>query len=397
MLGAMEVAACTTAVVSGGATPDGRPLLWKHRDTWAVKNSVVQLFDGKYSCAGLVNSVDSTNKSIWIGYNETGFGIMNSASYNLNNDTIEQSGLEGRLMKRALQECASVDEFEALLAGLDQPVKLEANFGVIDGQGNAAYFELGNFSYTKFDANDPEVAPDGYIVRTNYSFSGSHGEGGGYVRYLTASRVFREAYEMNDLTYRTIIQKVTRNLTHGLTHTDLTRYVVYPEDTETMVFFKDYIPRSGTSSSCVIQGVKPGESADLSTMWSVVGFPLTSVVTPIWLNKEVELPAVVTCSKPLKDSPISHASLQLKDEVYSWKQGSHADYYIDINRLLNATGTGYMQLLAPLEDQIIQETEQLYEKWRSAGAVDHKALQKHYAWMDMVIRKSYIEHFDLEL
>ena len=32
--------ACTSAVVSGKATPDGRPLLWKHRDTDFLKNHV---------------------------------------------------------------------------------------------------------------------------------------------------------------------------------------------------------------------------------------------------------------------------------------------------------------------------------------------------------------------
>ena len=32
--------ACTSAVVSGRATPDGRPLLWKHRDTDFLKNHV---------------------------------------------------------------------------------------------------------------------------------------------------------------------------------------------------------------------------------------------------------------------------------------------------------------------------------------------------------------------
>ena len=81
-----DLSACTTAVISGKHTKDGRPLLWKHRDTWAVNNKIMQFDDGKYVYTGLVNSKDSQGKSVWIGYNETGFGIMNSASYNLNND-----------------------------------------------------------------------------------------------------------------------------------------------------------------------------------------------------------------------------------------------------------------------------------------------------------------------
>ena len=125
-----SVTACTTAVISGKATKDGRPMLWKNRDTWAVNNKIMIFHDGKYTYTGLVNSKDKTGKSIWIGYNSAGFAIMNSASYNLNNDTIKQTGTEGRLMKRALQTCATVDDFEKLLHTLPMPIRLEANFGV---------------------------------------------------------------------------------------------------------------------------------------------------------------------------------------------------------------------------------------------------------------------------
>ena len=52
-------------------------------------------------------------------------------------------------MKKALQTCATIDEFEQMLKELPQPIRLEANFGVIDAQGGAAYFELSNFKYVK--------------------------------------------------------------------------------------------------------------------------------------------------------------------------------------------------------------------------------------------------------
>ncbi|MEA3461066.1 MAG: hypothetical protein U9R49_04235 [Bacteroidota bacterium] len=394
ILTSIDASSCTTAVVSGKATPDGRPLLWKHRDTWAVKNKIVQFFDGKYACTGLVNSVDSTNKSIWIGYNVKGFSIMNSASYNLNEDTLKQSGHEGRLMKKALQNCATVDEFERMLSGLEKPIRLEANFGVIDAHGNAAYFELGNYGFRKYDANDPEDAPNGYIIRTNYSNSGSHGVGGGYIRYLTASRVFQDAYEANNLTHRTLFQNTSRNLTHGLTRTDLNKYVIYPEGNQTMVYFKDYIPRSGTSSSCVVQGVKADEDPELSTMWSVVGFPLTSVVTPIWLHEAVALPEAVSYNPELKDSPISNYSLALKDRIYAYKLGSHADYYIDINKVINASNTGYIQILEPLENQIMEKSELVFAKWRKSGSVNPAELEAFYQWLDQMIFTTYRKKFN---
>ncbi len=391
------VNACTTAVISGKASPDGRPLLWKHRDTWAVNNKIVQFFDGKYACIGLVNSSDQNGNSIWIGFNEKGFGIMNSASYNLNSDTLKQSGLEGRLMKRALQTCATVADFEKFLDELERPILLEANFGVIDAENAAAYFELGNFSYTKYDANDPSVAPHGYLIRTNHSFSGEPGVGGGYIRYVTAARVFEDASETNTLSYKTIIQKASRNLSHSLTNTDLNHYEVYQKNTETMVLFKDYIPRSGSSSSCIVQGVKPGENSELTLMWSVVGFPLTSVVTPVWINEKVELPEVLKYNSSIEDSPICDFALTLKDSVYAFKKGSHADYYIDINKIINADGTGYIQTLEPLENSIIDEAELTLNRWRENGEIDKKNLKEFYKWMDRSIYEFYNSNFNLSL
>ena len=65
----------------------------------------------------------------------------------------------------------------------------EANFGVIDAQGGAAYYETTNFSFTKIDANDPVVAPFGYLIRTNYSFTGTADDGYGPEGTLRTRRV----------------------------------------------------------------------------------------------------------------------------------------------------------------------------------------------------------------
>ncbi|OYT12519.1 MAG: hypothetical protein B6I19_09685 [Bacteroidetes bacterium 4572_114] len=391
----LEAYACTTAVISGKATPDGRPLLWKHRDTWSVNNKIVQFFDGKYACAGLVNSIDTANQSIWIGYNSEGFAIMNSASYNLNYDTIELNGLEGRLMKIALQACATIDDFEQMIIDMEKPTRLEGNFGVIDANGGAAYFELGNFEYVKYDATDAEDAPNGYIIRTNFSASGEYGDGGGYIRFETISDVFEEALANNTLDYCTILQKGSRNLKHSLLNIDLNSYGNLPENTPTTVFFKDFIPRSGTSSSCVVQGVKPGENPALAAMWSVVGFPLTSVVVPVWLNKKVGLPAVVQFNDDIDDSPLSNYSLILKDNIYAYKLGSHSEYYIDINQVVNADNSGFLQKIIPLENQIISNSEKYFAEWREDDKINIKQMRELYDWIDDTIKNFYQTSFNL--
>ena len=73
--------ACTSIIISGKATPDGRPLMWKHRDTGAPYNHITYIDEGGYRFLGLVNS-DDPDGAVWTGSNETGFSIMNTASYN---------------------------------------------------------------------------------------------------------------------------------------------------------------------------------------------------------------------------------------------------------------------------------------------------------------------------
>ena len=108
-----NIYSCTTAVISGKYTKDGRPMLWKNRDTWAINNVLMYFEDGKYPYLGLVNSKDIEGKSVWIGMNSTGFAIMNSASYNLNlNSDAKNIGTEGRIMKEALATCSTLEEFE---------------------------------------------------------------------------------------------------------------------------------------------------------------------------------------------------------------------------------------------------------------------------------------------
>ncbi|MCK5820677.1 MAG: hypothetical protein KAH17_02280 [Bacteroidales bacterium] len=388
--------ACTTAVVSGKYTPDGRPLLWKHRDTWALNNKVMQFTDGKYAYTGLVNSTDPKGKSIWGGFNSAGFAIMNSASYNLNNDTITQSGLEGRLMKEALQTCATIDDFEELLKGLTKPIRLESNFGVIDAQGGAAYFELGNFKYVKIDANDPKVAPFGYLIRTNYSTTGKMGIGGGYIRYVTADKAFKMAVKEDRLTAKTILQEFSRDLTHSLTNTDLNDYDVISENQATMVMFQDYIPRKSTSSSLVVQGVKKGENPVFTTMWTTLGSPLTSVTIPIWLSNKTHLPMIVSYDQTIKDSPLCHLALELKKECFPYEWGTSSKYYMNINAVINADHTGTLQVLKPLEDEVFGLADEVLLKWRN-NEIDYAEMQDFYDNLDVVIPKFYSTYFNLNL
>ncbi len=340
-----------------------------------------------------MNARDSLGNEVWIGMNSAGFAIMNTASYNLNtNDTTQAKDKEGFVIKLALQQCATVDDFETLLKKLRKPYGVEANFGVIDAKGNGAYFETSNYGYTKIDVNDPTVAPMGYLIRTNYSFSGVPDEGQGYIRYETAKKIFYNASATGKLGLSFLVHDAPRCLYHSLTETDLNRMDNGNPNTSQFVGFADYIPRSSTAASVVIQGVKKGEKPEFTTMWTTLGFPLCSVVYPVWFNHSHRLPSLLQAGTN-GHAPLCDKALVLKKQCIPIVRG-HGDNYMNINALLNKAGTGILQKLRPLDERILKHSEATIEKWRVSGIKD-EAVQEFYDNLDRQIVNAYREMFGI--
>jgi hypothetical protein len=380
--------ACTSIIISGKNTPDGRPIMWKNRDTDTFQNAIKYFNDGKYNSIGLIDSDDPAGKSIWIGYNSAGFAIMNTASYNLiMGDTIDVKDREGIVMREALMQCATVDEFELFLKNYKKPMGVEANFGVIDAGGGAAYFEVSNFTFKKLDANDPAIAPLGYIIHTNFSFTGDPNSGSGQIRYKTAEDLFYQAAQQNNLTVRFILQDVSRSLWHSLTKTDLKKSCSENPAEQKFMNFTDFIPRYFSSSAVVIQGVKPGENVEYTTMWTVLGFPLTSVVTPLWLCMGKDQPSLVTLDKN-GVAPLCDKAIQLKQQLFPIKH-SYGENYINVNALYNTSGTGIMQKLKPLDDLIFDETIKKLDAWRSNKNFK-KEIPEFYRELEQKVQEQYL-------
>ena len=401
LLLSVQSMACTTAVISGKYTKDGKPMLWKNRDTGYLQNFLDYNSDGMYSYVGLVNSKDLKRTSIWIGINNVGFGIMNSASYNLNLEIdAKLTGKEGVTMRQALMSCRTLADFEAFLDALPKPSGLEANFGVIDAEGGAAYYEFNHNGYVKFDANDPKVAPFGYIIRTNYSHTGKLGrESSGYIRYNTTSELFYEKASTTGLTAQFIQQNVAKSLKHSLTNEDLfDKYGNLSPNRVQYAHFRDYIPRTSSSSSVVVEGVKKGQNPNLATLWSNVGFPLSSIIIPTWVAGGKNLPKIAQIDKSLKDSPVCYAALKLKNEkIMNIRWGKWAKYYIDVNALANNEGTGITQLLNKYEEVIYQKTYQHIYNWEEKGSANTKDIKEFYQWLDIYISDVYNKEFKIKL
>ena len=212
---------CTSAIISANASASGRPMLWKHRDTSTTDNKVeyIPASEGAYAYVALFNSNDSKLEEAWIGMNEKGFAVMNTASYNIKDDKVPQKQMdrEGFVMTVALRHCVTVGDFEQLLSNLPRPMGVEANFGVIDAYGNGAFFETNNHSYVKFDLAEAE---GGVLIRTNYSHSGRKGEGYGYIREENAEFLMKERIENANITPEFLTETVSRSFYHNVQKQD---------------------------------------------------------------------------------------------------------------------------------------------------------------------------------
>lgn len=389
--------ACTSAIITGKVTPNGKPLLWKHRDTGQEQNRIEYFTTGKYAFLGVVNAPDKGGIA-WAGTNSAGFAIMNTASYNLKDDDVKEMDYEGRVMYRALEICGNLQDFEHFLDTLSRPTRVEANFGVIDAFGGAAYYEVNNHSWVKMDANDPALAPAGYLVYTNFSYTGRLNEGMGYMRYLTATDLFHKqgsigtSAEGGGFTPRWIFSSVSRSFYHAFLGMDLRDPLYSPERANGWFLDQDFIPRKSSSCSIVIEGVQDGEDPLNTIMWTVMGYPPSGVAIPLWVQMGKQQPALLLGQGEKNRSPLCEWSVALKHRVFPVKRGNGARYMY-FNEIYNSNGTGFMQQLELLEDQLFVIYDRvmgsLEKDERTGKKLDKKRVSQMYEDISALIERTY--------
>jgi len=341
--------ACTSAIIGAERTACGRPLLWKHRDTSAIDNKVEYIApsaDG-FGYTGLFNASDSLLKECWTGFNSEGFAIMNTASYNIKNDTVSQKFMdkEGVVMTIALRKCRTVDDFGKLLDTLPRPMGVEANFGVIDASGAGAYFETNNDSYIRINLED---SPDHVLIRTNYSHKGRPEEGYGYIREANACRILQPYIENSTVTPELLTEKVSRSFYHDLWEKDMSDGLE-----PGWIIDQDFIPRYKSCATIVIEGCRKATATTESptgagkeyVMWTGLGYPPCSVIYPVTLGPD----GVSQDLRGLLPNGHSKASDEAKarrDEVFPIHYGN-GNKYINLSRLRNTEGSGFLQILVP--------------------------------------------------
>ncbi len=346
--------ACTSAIIGADVNPYGRPLLWKNRDTSKTNNKVeyVAPVNGEHGFVALFNAEDKFLKEAWIGMNDVGFAIMNTASYNIKDDKVSSSKMdkEGIVMSKALKTCKTVDDFARLLETLPRPMGVEANFGVIDALGNGAYFETNNHSYKRYDLKDAE---NHVLVRTNYSHSGRPGEGYGFVREANANHLLAPYIASKSVTPEVFTEELSRTFYHDMKKRD------YTHGPDKWLIDQDFIPRASSTATVVIEGCIPVtdineiKKLDLTEeyiMWTGLGYPPCAEIRAVRCSKD-GVDSDLKGMLPSGHSLLADKANRMKGEVFPIKKGN-GNKYIDIQKLYNEENTGYTQKLKAINKDI---------------------------------------------
>ena len=385
--------ACTSFIISGKATPSGKPMMFKHRDTDELNNRIAHFQGKKYAFMGLVNA-PSLDGEVWAGMNEAGLCIMNTASYNLREDQLDcQMDREGEFMYHVLGQCANLQEFEAWIDTYPQPWGVEANFGIIDSQGGAAYYEINNHRWIKYDVNEEA---NGYRVVTNFSFAGRYEDYEGWERYQTASAIMQEKFfreiEMTAIDAINLFSRKYRHEVLGVNY--------YQENAPKYIIDQDYIPRRITSAVICFQGVKAGSDPKYSVMWSALGYPACAVAIPLLMNSS-SLPAYMLAHNPkAKKGEALHcemcdASLQIKDQWAFPMHISNGKRYVALQTILvgNENRPALMTCTNDVETMILSDFLPLYQQWVE-GNLDDKTFYKWYQQSSKNWMKYYYSAFE---
>lgn len=318
----VNVLACTSMIIGKNASATGRPMLWKHRDTGTEHNFVERVTattPDDFSFVGLFNGGDSLLSEAWMGFNEAGFAIMNTASYNLAPDTAKLKDCEGLVMAKALKKCRTVEDFRNMLDTLPKPLGVQANFGVIDAEGNGAYFETDDYKYVEYNLAD---FGDRVLYRTNYSYAGNDTDGMGYIRFDNALFLTKDDVNNKDMVPEILTEKVSRSFYHNLFRRDFEA-----DTTARWAVDQDFIPRYSSSASIVIEGVAPGENTQGVVMWTVPGYPPVSHVFPVFIDS---VPDELRPTARGWRSSAWNEAIQKKRLAFPIKRGS-GKRYVDLN------------------------------------------------------------------
>ena len=175
-------------------------------------------------------------------------------------------------------------------------MQLSSNFSVIDAFGGAAYFEVSDTAFVRFD-----VPAGGYLFRTNYSLSRNPGRGRGFARYGTMEKIMAERRSFDPAFFL----QTGRTYRNELGEKDALKQATGP-----YLYEHDFIPRRTTVSSLVLEGIAPGGKADSGVLWCAMGHTACSYAVPVWVAAKERIPSMLT-----GDAPANQFAVRLSHSV----------------------------------------------------------------------------------
>lgn len=345
------VYSCTIGLALGSATTDGRPVVFKNRDitSWSLEFRV-DTPSGDY--AYVRNSYEGSSTA-WMGANEVGFAIVQSAAYNVSG---WGSGLgNGSMMNYALENCETVDDFEDILIATDGGGRnTKANYAVIDAYGNGAIFECSPYIYDRYD-------PDslGIVVRANFAYLGDS-ERVGQNRMERAYELMADAVTGDSLNALFIAKHVVADLLYP----DQDPYPLpwtgsFPGMPAGYVNTGDFmdvqtICNYNTLACGVVQGALVGGDAENTLMWCFFGQPVLSIPIPVF-------PAAHDEPSQLTGSPAPMLALAQAKSDSAFDHST--DYYLNTAFLLDEYYTGVHEYTIPTLNWAFDTVATMLAEW----------------------------------
>lgn len=247
---------CTVGVANGYVTVDGRPILWKVRDTSDARQQLIYTSGSPYDYIG----VRSEGSVIYMGLNEAGIASGNSL--------VNPSGLpntNSSTQRYILRNYDSLDQIRDYFQLKVEPYSNSGRgcFPFIDAAGNAIMFELnGPDWWLEYNSMDPDRETQdllGFVVRANEFHERSDGMDN---TSITGGRYESGTYNVSGMVGLDML--CTRTIVQGNDGANDFEFVRYGPGRSLAS-----ISRSINRSSIVVHGVAPDEYSDYLNWQSI--------------------------------------------------------------------------------------------------------------------------------
>ena len=121
-------------------------------------------------------------------------------------------------------------------------------------------------------------------------------------------------------------------------------------------------------------------------MWTVLGYPFTTVAVPVWIKGGENLPKMMIAEKN-ENAPLCDISLKLKKQCYPIERGS-GNRYLNISALINKENSDILQKIEPIEQKVFEETEKRFAKWQ-INLMKKDQIQDFYKWLNDYVINEY--------